>query len=217
MIQGLPTYHSFQAFAAAFHCLPTIIPDDDDDYEEIEPMTGTTLDDEGASDSEPKAINFTDEDNIKEPTIHIDDPITHRDEAMFLSWHIKLGHAPFRNIRWASQLGILPPKLAKCRNVICPACLYGKQKRRPWRTKGVAGGQHKIKKATRPGECVSVDQLQSETPGLLPQTSGKLTTSRFKVATIFVDHYSALDYVHVQESTSAQDTIEAKKQFERFM
>jgi hypothetical protein len=36
------------------------------------------------------------------------------------------------------------------------------------------------------------------------------------VATIFVDHYSDLDYVHVQESTSAEDTIEAKQTFENF-
>ena len=54
---------------------------------------------------------------------------------------------------------------------------------------------------------MSVDQLISGTPGLVGQTSGKLTTARYKVATIFVDHYSDLDYVHVQESTSATETI----------
>ena len=36
------------------------------------------------------------------------------------------------------------------------------------------------------------------------------------VATVFVDHYSDLDYVHVQNSTSAADTIEAKRRFELF-
>jgi hypothetical protein len=36
------------------------------------------------------------------------------------------------------------------------------------------------------------------------------------VATVFVDHYSDLDYVHIQESTSADDTIEAKRTFENF-
>ena len=68
----------------------------------------------------------------------------------------------------------------------------------------------------QPGQCVSVDQLISGTPGLVGQTTGKLTTSRFSVATIFVDHYSDLDYVHVQETTSAADTVDAKKAFERF-
>jgi hypothetical protein len=88
------------------------------------------------------------------------------------------------------------------------------KKRRPWRTKGTTANQHKIKKATRPGERISVDQLISCVPGLVGQTTGRLTTSRYKVATVFVDHYSDLDYVHIQESTSADDTIEAKRTFE---
>ena len=61
-----------------------------------------------------------------------------------------------------------------------------------------------------------MDQLISGTPGLVGQTTGKLTTSQYSVATIFVDHYLDLDYVHVQESTSAADTVEAKQAFERF-
>ena len=164
-------------------------------------------------------MRFSDDTKSPEPTEtvkHIDDPVTHRDEALFLSWHVKLGHAPFRNIRWAAKLGILPSKLQHCRNVVCPACLYGKQKRRPWRSKGAKAQDHRIKKAMSPGECVSVDQLISGTPGLVGQTTGKLTTARYKVATIFVDHYSDLDYVHVQESTLAHDTIKAKQCFERF-
>eukprot|EP00980_Cylindrotheca_fusiformis_P030009 scaffold24177_cov215-Cylindrotheca_fusiformis.AAC.2 len=79
---------------------------------------------------------------------------------------MKLGHAPFRQIRWAAELGILPSKLKHCKNVVCPAaCMYGK-----WRVKGA--GQRPIKKATEPGECVSVDQLISGVPGLVPQTTG---------------------------------------------
>ena len=61
-----------------------------------------------------------------------------------------------------------------------------------------------------------MDQLISGTKGLKGQTTGRLTTSRFEVATIFVDHYSDVDYVHVQESTSAEETIEAKQAFEHF-
>ena len=51
---------------------------------------------------------------------------------------------------------------------------------------------------------------------MIGQTTGRLTTSRYKVATVFVDHYSDIDYVHVQETTSAEDTLEAKARFERF-
>ena len=34
--------------------------------------------------------------------------------------------------------------------------------------------------------------------------TGKWTKKQYKVATIFVDHYSDLNYVHVQESTLAE-------------
>lgn len=137
------------------------------------------------------------------------------DDELFLSWHIKLGHAPFKNVRWAATQGILPKRLAHCGNVVCPACMYGTQKRRPWRYKG-GKTPNPIKKAVRPGQFVSCDQLISGTPGLMGQTSGKLTRRRYYVATVFVDHFSGLDYVHFQESTSALETVEAKHAFERF-
>jgi hypothetical protein len=61
-----------------------------------------------------------------------------------------------------------------------------------------------------------VDQLESPTPGLIGQIKGSLTTQRYCVMTIFVDHFSNLGYVHAQKSTSAQETMEAKHAFERF-
>lgn len=69
---------------------------------------------------------------------------------------------------------------------------------------------------SKPGEWVSLDQLILKLPGLITQTTGRLTTGCFKVATIFVNHYSDLDYVHIQESTSVADTLEAKYNFEEF-
>ena len=92
--------------------------------------------------------------------------------------------------------------------------MYGKQKRRPWRTKGET--TKKLRSGMTPGKCVSVDQLISATPGLIAQTTGWLANSQYKVATIFVYHYSDLDFTYVQETTSAEDTIKAKQAFEEF-
>jgi len=36
------------------------------------------------------------------------------------------------------------------------------------------------------------------------------------VATIFVDHFSGLSYIHLQKSTNADETLEAKLAFERY-
>jgi hypothetical protein len=38
----------------------------------------------------------------------------------------------------------------------------------------------------RPGQVVSVDQLVSPTPGLIAQTTGFLTTKRYKYATVLL-------------------------------
>ena len=69
---------------------------------------------------------------------------------------------------------------------------------------------------TKPGECVSVDKLESPTPGLIAQLKGIPTKMRYKVATIFVDHYSRLSYVHLQKTTNAEETIQAKAAFEQY-
>ena len=69
---------------------------------------------------------------------------------------------------------------------------------------------------TAPGQCVSVDQLVSPSPGLVAQMKGIPTTRRFQAATVFVDQYSRLTYLHLQETLSSAETVEAKKAFERF-
>jgi hypothetical protein len=61
-----------------------------------------------------------------------------------------------------------------------------------------------------------MDQLESTTPGLIAQVKGWLTTNQCHVATVFVDHYSRLSYVHLQKSTNAEETIKAKIAFERY-
>jgi hypothetical protein len=87
--------------------------------------------------------------------------------------------------------------------------------RRPWRArKGV--DRPTPKKATIPGEIVSVDQLESPVEGFIAQLKGKLTKRRFRLATIFVDHFSSLSFVHLQQSTTGDETIQAKWAFESF-
>jgi hypothetical protein len=95
------------------------------------------------------------------------------------------------------------------------AYMFGKATRRPWRTRAPVN-QLQVPPATAPGAVVSVDQLISSTPGFVGQMRGSLTLQRYKVSTIFIDHFSRLSYVHNQLSTAAAHTIEAKRAFERF-
>jgi hypothetical protein len=62
----------------------------------------------------------------------------------------------------------------------------------------------------RPGECVSVDQVESRAVGFVAQLKGRLTHGRYKVATVFIDHHSRLGYVHMQKDSSSLETLKAK-------
>ena len=93
--------------------------------------------------------------------------------------------------------------------------MYGAMAKNPWRVKG-ATNRGIIHTTTRLDECVSVDQLESTTPGFVSQLKGKMTKDRYKCDTIFLDYYYSLSYVHLQRSTNGKDTIEAKKAFEEY-
>jgi hypothetical protein len=45
---------------------------------------------------------------------------------------------------------------------------------------------------------------------------GFLTRQRYKVATVFVDHYSRLSFVYLQKSTSGEETVQAKRAFKAY-
>jgi hypothetical protein len=100
--------------------------------------------------------------------------------AEFFMWHHRLNHIPMNKMQKMARLGLLPKRLARCQVPACTSCLYGKVTRRPWRTKprkGQEGGR--LKAATEPGQCVSIDQLESRTPGLIAQVKGWLTNKRY--------------------------------------
>ena len=61
-----------------------------------------------------------------------------------------------------------------------------------------------------------MDQIESPISGLIPVLKENQTGRKFHVATIFVDHYSKLTYVHFTESTTEKKAVEAKHAFEQY-
>ena len=113
-----------------------------------------------------------------------------------------------------AKQGLLPKKILKANVPICPACQYGKMHRKPWRTKGNHPKTSGV--ATEPGQIVSVDQLESPTPGFIAQFKGTLTKQRYKYATVFIDQYSQLSYIYLQQTITSNETVQAKIIFERY-
>ena len=134
-----------------------------------------------------------------------------------LSWHHRLYHLSFPMIFKLARLGFLPKTLLKCEKTvpICLECQFGKGHRRPWRSKGKKSGTIQKKKEVEPGDGVSADQIVSAQPGLVPQMSGFLTKDRIWGATTFVDHVSDYVYVHLMTDFTIEETLAAKKAFER--
>ena len=136
--------------------------------------------------------------------------------AELLRTHYRLSHLSFATIQAMARRGDLPSRLAECRIPKCTSCLYGKATKRPWRNKPSGKFEAKIRVATKPGEVISVDQLESPTPGLYGQLKGAATGKRYRAATIFVDHYSRYSYCYLQETLTSADTLKAKHAFEQF-
>ena len=137
------------------------------------------------------------------------------DQAELLRWHIRLSHISFKKLKLLCLIGILPKRLAHVAAPKCLSCIYGKMTRRPWRNKS-SNSRIKVTIVTQPGQCVSVDQLESPVPGFIAKLKGKLTKSRYRAATVFVDHASRLGYVHLQCDMTSKSTVEAKHAFETY-
>ena len=93
---------------------------------------------------------------------------------------------------------------------MCNDCCGAKATRRPWRTGASKRNTSHIKSATKPGEAVSVDQLESSIPGIIGQMTGKLTRQRIIGTTVYVDHASDFSFVFHQTSMSSEETVKSK-------
>ena len=103
-----------------------------------------------------------------------------------LKVHHQLNHLSFGKLKAMANAGILPRRLKDVPTPVCAACMYGKATRKPWRTKPKATDKDKVRKATQPGQIVSVDMLVSPVPGLIAQMSGWVTGKRYNYVTVFV-------------------------------
>ena len=117
--------------------------------------------------------------------------------AELLRHHHNMGHFSFTKVQEMVKQGIFPSRIAKCAVLICSACQYAKATRHQWCTKSCKHNQDVIKSPTKPGQCVSVDQLVSPTPGLIAQMTGFITKQQYKYATVYVDQYSGLSFVYL--------------------
>jgi hypothetical protein len=137
------------------------------------------------------------------------------DQTKLMRWHYRLEHLPFIKLKQLALNGEIPKKLAKVKPHKCVSCLFGAMTKISWRDKETKAS-HEVFIATKPGECVSVDQMTSTEVGFYAQMKGKLTKKHDRCATVFIDHYSCIRFVHLQVDNSSVKTVAAKHAFETF-
>ncbi len=137
------------------------------------------------------------------------------DQAELMRWHYRLGHLSFPKLKLLAKKGEIPRRLAKIPPPKCAGCLFGAMTKLPWHGKE-SKSSHDVFTATKLGECISVNHMISTQVGFFAQLKGKLTSKRYRAASIFVDHFSCLQYIHLMQDLSSDETIKAKEAFERF-
>ena len=97
---------------------------------------------------------------------------------------------------------------------LCESCMFGTSTRTQRRTKGDKSGSARGGNGNKPGAAVSVDQIQSAQPGLVPEVPVKLISALIWAAQVMVDQFIGLTYLHLIISTSQEENRLGKADFE---
>jgi hypothetical protein len=133
------------------------------------------------------------------------------DQWKFMTLHFKMNHLPFPAMITFTENKKMNRKFVKLKHRLpmCMSCIFGTSHHKPWHTKGAHGSIRK-ESDNAPGKCISMDQLVSAQPGLIPQMAGFLTNLRIWGATIFVDHFLDLVYVALMRDLTLDNMIGKK-------
>jgi hypothetical protein len=129
-----------------------------------------------------------------------------------MRWHYCLGHLSFPKLKQLALNSKIPKKLAKVLPPKCASCLFGAMTKLPWQGKETK----EVFVVTKPGECILVNQMTSTEVGFYVQLRGKLTKKHYKCATVFVDHYGRLQFVHLPLNNESAKTLAAKLPFKQY-
>jgi len=205
---------------------PTIIeyePEVDED-QSVEPEVS-----EGATDESqekrrrPIQVNFDEQ----QKDIRDDQPTFLDDVQEYMHWHYKLNHPSHKVMSKIAKKQMLPQRITQIlkkmdkssiKPPMCNDCYCAKASRTPWRGKPNKEEERKLEKRSnlKPGEVVSIDQLESSTPGFIGQMTGILTTKRIVGSTIYVDHASDLSYIYHHTALTSEETVKGKEAFEAY-
>ena len=100
--------------------------------------------------------------------LHLCTNISTEEKAQYnLMKYLQYGHMPFGILMQAAKACLLLSNIIAKEYPPCLSYLYGKSTGRSWHTKTLHGMIAPL--ATKPGGCISVDQMESSIPGFVAQ------------------------------------------------
>jgi hypothetical protein len=128
-------------------------------------------------------------------------------QAELMRWHYCLGHLAFSKLKQLDLNGEIPQQLAKVKPPACMGCLFGAMTKVPWKGQETSS---EVFAATKAGQCVSFGKMILTQVGFIAQLKGTLTKKCYTAATVFVNHYSRLKYIHLMTKLTSEETMKAE-------
>ncbi len=171
----------------------------DQDKQHTESIQHERVTDEGRTNPLQISFNDTQHDVMDEHPTFLDDV------QEYMHWHYRLNNASHIVMIKLANNKMLPQKITQIQKKMekqrakphmCNDCYCAKASRTPWRGKPSKDDTKKIDRKLKPGDVVSIDQLESSVPGLLGQMMGIPTNQRIRGSSVYVDHASDLSYIY---------------------
>jgi len=156
-------------------------------------------------------------DNVSLLSSMVTEPSSNLSSAQrkLLHLHQRMGHLHMTKVQELARtvfFGRSLQNIGTCDIPLCKSCLHGKQHQSAITTTTASGVLDALH--LTPGDCVSGDQVESSTPGLIPMYRGTPTTDRYQAGTLFVNHASHFLHFTPHISTGGKEAITAKHHFE---
>jgi transposase InsO family protein len=158
----------------------------------------------------------------------VDEHPTFLDDVQeYMHWHYRLNHASHVVMIKLANKKMLPQRITqllkkmdkqRAKPPMCNDCYCANASRTPWRGKATKDDKKKSERRSnlKPGDVVSIDQLESSVPGFLGQQTGTLTRQRIVGSSVYVDHASDLSYIYHHTALTSEETVKGKEAFEAY-
>jgi hypothetical protein len=130
-----------------------------------------------------------------------------RAQRLLLFVHQRMPHLNLDHVQRLARSGYFCEALhciASCDKILCSACFTGKASQRSARKDGTPLKAEHLKL----GDCISADELQSNTPGRIPVWKGKPSNLSYGAASLFIDHASNKVHLGLHHSTGSAEAVE---------